>query len=75
MPFCAALALTSGSWEDTIRRAVAFGGDCDTTAGIAGAIAGGAYPIPEAIQQAALQRLPNDLREVITHFEAKFSSD
>ena len=75
VPFCAALALTSGSWEDTVRRAVAFGGDCDTTAGIAGAIAGGAYPISEAIRQSALQRLPDDLREVITHFEAMFCSD
>lgn len=72
VPFCVALALNTQSWEDTVRQAVAMGGDCDTTAAIAGAVAGGAYPVPQAVREETLRRLPADLREVITHFEAVF---
>ena len=39
---------------------------------IAGAIAGGAYPVPETIRRETLCRLPCDLRKVITHFETTF---
>ena len=72
VPFCIALALNTQSWEDTVKRAVTMGGDCDTTAAIAGAVAGGAYPVPETIRRETLCRLPCDLRKVITHFETTF---
>lgn len=73
--FCAALALTSASWEDAVRRAVAMGGDCDTTAAITGAIAGGAYPVPETVREETFRCLPDDLHKVITHFETIFCND
>ena len=74
VPYCVALALSCRSWEAAVRRAVALGGDCDTTAAVAGTIAGGAYPVPETVRQETLRRLPSDLRKVITHFEATFCS-
>lgn len=75
VPFAVALALNSCSWEDAVRRAVAMGGDCDTTAAIAGAVAGGAYPVPESIACKALSLLSSDLRRVVLDFEATFEKN
>ena len=46
--------LESTSFEDAIRNAISIGGDSDTLAAIAGAIAEAYYGIPERIKQQAL---------------------
>ena len=46
--------LESTSFEDAIRNAVSLGGDSDTLAAIAGAIAEAHYGIPEQIKERAL---------------------
>jgi len=57
--------LASTDFEDAIRHAVSLGGDSDTQACIAGAIAEGFYGgVPEAIREQTLARLTDDLRWV-----------
>ena len=65
--------LASESYEDTIRKAIALGGDADTQACIAGGIAEAYYKaIPAAIIQEARKRLPVEFLEIIDRFYAKY---
>lgn len=45
------------SFEDVIRNCISIGGDCDTTAAIAGGIAEGYYGLPEGIVERARRYL------------------
>ncbi len=61
--------LESNSYEDTIRKAVAMGGDADTMACIAGGIAAAYYgEIPAKILGECLEMLPDDMYDVIEEF-------
>ena len=60
--------LESTDFESAIRLTVSLGGDTDTLGAIAGSIAEGAYPIPSAIADQALRRLPKKLRAVLDRF-------
>jgi ADP-ribosylglycohydrolase len=65
--------LDSTGFEDAVRLAVSFGGDADTMAAIAGAVAEAFYGgVPAAIAQPTLARLDDPLREVVTAFRARF---
>jgi len=58
--------LESESFEDATRNAVSIGGDSDTIACIAGAIAEGYYgPIPQWIVDEALSRLDRQILEML----------
>ncbi len=58
VPAAAAAFLESEDWEDAVRNAVSLGGDADTLACIAGAMAEAHYGgVPAAIQAVALARL------------------
>ena len=59
------------SYEDTVRNAVSLGGDTDTLAAIAGAMADAMYGIPDDIIAEGRARLPKDLLNVVEKF-AKF---
>ena len=61
--------LEGENFEDVIRTAVSLGGDCDTTAAIAGSIAEAFYGVPEELKQECRDRIPSDMREVLTRFE------
>ena len=56
--------LESTSFEDAIRNAVSLGGDSDTLAAIAGAIAEAYYGIPEQIKERALGYFDAELLSV-----------
>ena len=56
------------SYESVVRNAVSLGGDADTQAAIAGAIAEAYYGIPEEIVKEARNRLPEDMRAVAEAF-------
>ncbi len=64
--------LEATDFEDTIRNAVSIGGDSDTIASIAGAIASAYYPIPDTLRQNTLERLPPSLVRLLEAFEDKF---
>jgi ADP-ribosylglycohydrolase len=58
--------LEADSFEGALRNAVSLGGDSDTQACIAGAIAEGFYGgVPHAIRDEVLRRLDDDLRVVL----------
>ena len=58
------------TYEDVIRRAVALGGDSDTIACMAGALAEAYYGMPEAFQKEALARMDSFQRGVVRDFRA-----
>lgn len=62
VPRAIVCALRSTSFEDAIRNAVSLGGDADTEAAIAGAIAEPLHGIDAALAEAVVRRLPKDLR-------------
>jgi ADP-ribosylglycohydrolase len=68
LPAAAAAFLHSTDFEDAVRNAVSFGGDADTLACIAGAMAEAHYRgVPNRIQAEVFARLDKPLRdEVIT---------
>ncbi len=63
----------SDSYEDTVRNAISLGGDSDTLACIAGAVAEAFYGgVPEHIAQPVRTRLTPDLLAVVDAFAARF---
>ena len=55
--------LESTDFEDAIRNAVSLGGDCDTQACIAGAIAEAFYGIPDELQEEVFEYIDDTLQE------------
>ena len=62
MPQALVAFFSSQDFEDAIRNAISIGGDSDTIAAIAGSIAEAYYGIPQALRDAAMQRLPASLQ-------------
>lgn len=64
----------STSFEDAIRNAISIGGDSDTIAAMAGAIAEAFYGIDEDTKESALSYLDMELLEIFDQFTKKFIS-
>ena len=63
--------LESDDFEDAIRNAISVGGDSDTIASMAGAIASAYYQeIPDDIVIKTLTYLPEDLRDIFTRWQS-----
>ena len=66
---CCPIALTAffqaDNFEDIVRLSIAIGGDTDTLACIAGALAEACYGSPFQYQRIALQILPDDLSSIV----------
>lgn len=58
-------ALEANSFEDAIRNAVSIGGDCDTIACIAGAVAETRFSIPSSYREAAFCKLPDEMQDIV----------
>lgn len=68
--------LDSEDFEDAVRNAVSLGGDADTQAAIAGAIAEAFYGrIPEAILEGVSQRLSRGFKKTILDFCTRFGTE
>lgn len=68
--------LDSNSFEDSIRKAVALGGDAKTLAAIAGGIAEAFYPkIPPSLRNWGLELLDEGQQDLVTEFRAEFVKD
>lgn len=63
--------LEGSDFEDTVRRAISYGGDSDTIASMAGSIAGAFYKdgISKEIISSCNKYLPKDLQETMEMFE------
>ena len=62
----------STNFEDAIRNAISIGGDSDTIACMAGAIAEAFYGIPKEIEEKTLSYLDDFLLETIKTFREKY---
>ena len=60
--------LEGEDYEDVIRKAVSLGGDSDTIACMAGAIAEAYYGMPEEFKEETLARLDRPMREIVYDF-------
>ena len=65
--------LDSNSFEDCIRNCISLGGDADTMAAIAGAIAEAYYGVPNEIETKVYSYLSDEFIEIIKRFREKFS--
>ncbi len=59
-------ALEATDFEDAIRNAISLGGDADTLGAITGGIAEARFGLPELIGTETWNRLPDDMRTVIS---------
>jgi ADP-ribosyl-[dinitrogen reductase] hydrolase len=66
--------LEAEAWEDAVRATVCLGGDTDTLACIAGAVAEVIHGLPRDIADSARAYLTDDLRTVLERFETAVSS-
>lgn len=71
VPQALTCALEATDYEDAIRNAISIGGDSDTVAAIAGGLAEALFGIPDKIANTAWQKLPVDMREVLTRLYQK----
>lgn len=65
--------LCSNSYEETIRNAIMLRGDADTQAAIAGSIAAAYWGVPRDIHNECVERLPDDMYDILEKFSEKFS--
>lgn len=64
--------LESTDFVDAINNAVSLGGDTDTQAAIAGAVAEAYYGVPEPLWQQAKAYLPKPMQQVLAAFAAVY---
>lgn len=64
--------LEGTSYEDTVRNAISLGGDADTQAAIAGAVAEAYFGMPTAITSRAVKYLTDDLYKIVLAFDKKY---
>ena len=67
--------LESKDFEDCIRNAVSLGGDSDTIACMAGAIAEAFYGIPTELREKVLEFIPQAFVNIINPFEKRFGNN
>lgn len=71
VPQAIVCALESVDYEDAVRNAVSLGGDADTLAAIAGAIAEAIHGIPAEIRRCGEACLPLDIKEIMAEMYAR----
>jgi ADP-ribosyl-[dinitrogen reductase] hydrolase len=71
VPQAISCALHGESFEDALRNAVSIGGDSDTIAAIAGAIAEARFGLPDEIAARAWGYLPEDMKDALQRFYAQ----
>ena len=74
VPWALRSFLEADGYEASVRNAVSLGGDADTLACIAGAVAGAYYGVPLEIETEVLARLDDRLRGVVARFGKRFGT-
>lgn len=64
--------LAARDWEEAVRLAVSLGGDADTQACVAGALAEARWGVPGSIAGEVLGRVPDGLGGVVEAFRARY---
>ncbi|MCS6945118.1 MAG: ADP-ribosylglycohydrolase family protein [Sutterellaceae bacterium] len=71
VPQALVCALEALDFEDAIRNAISLGGDADTLAAIAGAVAEARFGIPQQVARQVEAMMPADMREVMSDLYAR----
>jgi ADP-ribosyl-[dinitrogen reductase] hydrolase len=71
VPAALTAAFESKDWEEAVRTAIGLGGDTDTLACIAGAVAEAIHGVPEDISDCAREYLSADLLDILDRFEER----
>ncbi|MBL6928254.1 MAG: ADP-ribosylglycohydrolase family protein [Rhodospirillales bacterium] len=66
-------ALEARSFEEAVRLAVSLGGDADTQACIAGAVAEARFGLPKTIAKKAMTYLTHEQRTIVTQFRQTYA--
>ncbi len=66
------LFFESADFETAIRTAISLGGDSDTIAAIAGAVAGAYYCVPDDLRAKAIEYMDENMKEILFAFEKEF---
>jgi ADP-ribosylglycohydrolase len=74
VPQALVCALEATDFEGAMRNAVSIGGDSDTIAAIAGAVAEARFGIPQDIAAETWTYLPRDMRQVMTALYERYNS-
>ena len=74
VPWALRAFLEADSYEEAVRNAISLGGDADTLACIAGAVAGVYYGVPPTVESEVLARLDDRLRDVVLRFGQRFGT-
>jgi ADP-ribosyl-[dinitrogen reductase] hydrolase len=64
-------ALDATDFEDAIRNAISIGGDSDTIAAIAGAVAEVLFGLSSTVLQTVLEIVPQDMRDILSNLYKK----
>lgn len=72
MPIAIKAVIDATDFEDAIRTAVSYGGDSDTIASIAGALAEAIYGIPNTLKRACIKYIPVTMISTIQKFHKQF---
>ncbi len=64
--------LEATDFEDTIRNAISIGGDSDTIAAMAGAVAAAFYGVPREIRTEALNFIDGEIRNIFDRFIERY---
>lgn len=70
MPEAFTCFLEADSYEETVRNVMYIGGDTDTLAAIAGAVAEAFWGIPEDIIDSGMSFLSRDILDVVLKFKS-----
>ena len=70
VPAAIVCALDAEDFEDAVRNAVSLGGDCDTQACIAGAIAEGMFGIPAELEEQVFDYIDETLTDLYLEYSA-----
>lgn len=65
IPLCIYIALSSNSFEESIRRAISLGGDTDTIACITGSISEALFGIPDKYINEIYDKLPDEFVKIL----------
>ena len=72
MPIAMKAVIDAEDFEDAIRTAVSYGGDSDTIASIAGALAEAVFGIPNTLKRACIEYIPVTMISTIQKFHKQF---
>ncbi|HRV99482.1 MAG TPA: ADP-ribosylglycohydrolase family protein, partial [Aminobacteriaceae bacterium] len=67
--------LEASDFESAVRKAVSLGGDADTQACIAGAVAGALWGVPEHIWKRVRSTLDASMLHILDAFEERFAKE